>query len=145
MILKKVSPRCCCLSGIQSNISKHEKNKNRQTTTTKECWCWSRDECCWLTVSGAGAAEEAALPAGVTVWQPWEGSSQFLWPILERRFCNTPLGELFDLTLLEHLLLKNSIAAVYLFFSIMILNSQKLEKLILHLRKMMLSIGKYFL
>lgn len=33
---KKVSPRCCCLSGIQSNISKHEKN-NRQTTTTKEC------------------------------------------------------------------------------------------------------------
>lgn len=33
-----------------------------------------------------------------------------------RRFWNTPLGKLFDLTLLEHLLLKKSIAAVYLFF-----------------------------
>lgn len=55
------------------------------------------------------------------------------------------LGKLFDLFIRTFPFEKQYCCIAYLFFSIMNLNSQKLEKLILHLYKIMLSIGKYYL
>lgn len=86
-----------------------------------------------------------ALPAGVTVWQQWEGSLQFIQLTLKRCFWNTSLGKLFHISLLKRTLEKQYCCIAYLIFRLMNLNSQKTNELILHIYKILPSVGKKYL